>query len=202
MRGVQFRNVLLLIVCVCGLGLLPGASRAQAATPIPLQNDFPPEFCTPQEILAGDTLIKESPDPIPLVSPANAPNTDMYFVDVTLPPHTCVSFTGHDLHDGAAIWFVKSGSIEFQFQFILDWPFADLGIHLKHENPETVSGVTVLEEGEWVSADRAVHYSYRNTTDSDAIVTMTVIENRVNFLGNAQAGVDYGAGCKGVCRRR
>jgi hypothetical protein len=202
MRRGQFRNVLLLCAFLCGLGLLPGASRAQAATPVPLHTDFPPEFCSPEEIADGDMNIEESPEETLVVSPANAPNMDLYVVKIKLPAHSCVSFSGHNLHDGAVLWLVDSGTVEFDFQFLPNWPFPDLAFHLKDENVESVPGVTKLEEGDWVSADRAVHYSYRNPTDSEAIIIMTVLENRVIFTGSGSAGLGFGAGCKGVCRRR
>lgn len=199
----QVRSVLLLCAFLFGLGLLPGALRAQAATPIPLQDDFPPEFCTPQEITNGEMNIEEFPEATALVSPASTPNMDLYVVRIKLPGHTCVSFTGHNLHDGAAIWLVESGKVIFSFQPIPNWPLPDLVFQPKDEDRLPGTAHMELTEDAWVSTDRAVHYSYLNPDDAEAIIVMTVLENRVIFTGNdVDATALDAAGCKGVCRRR
>jgi hypothetical protein len=209
MRRTRYHVALVLCAFLFGLGLLPGLSRAQAATPMSPRNDFPPEFCTPTEIADGDMNIGESPEGGALVSPASAPDMDLYVVKVTLPPGTCVSYAGHYLHDGAAIWLIESGRVEFEIRPIVGWPAPDLMLQRKSGSQETVTARMVLEEGDWVSADRAVNYSYRYMDDEDgedddnAVITMTVLENRWIVTENQFEPITlFAAGCKGVCRRR
>ncbi|MFN8661275.1 MAG: hypothetical protein U0075_05250 [Thermomicrobiales bacterium] len=199
----QFRAVLLLCVLLFGVGVMPGASWAQAATPTAPQNDFPPEFCTPEQIANGEMNIKESPEVDALVSPAASPNMDLYVVTITMPANSCVSFTGHNLHDGAVIWLVESGEITFAYEPIPNWPLPDVRFQLKDGTTETGSKRMDLLEGGWVSADRAIHYSYLNASGDEAIITMAVVENRAIFIPHTSGSVTFDAsGCKGVCRRR
>jgi hypothetical protein len=128
---------------------------------------------------------------------------DLYVVKVTLPPDTCVGFSGHYLHDGAAIWLVDEGTVEFDFQPIVGWPSPDLLLERSSGIQEPITAQMRLEVGDWVSADRAVNYSYRNTGDIDAVIIMTVLENRwIVTENNVEAVTMFAAGCKGVCRRR
>ena len=122
MRRSQYRVVLVLCAFLFGLALVPGATRAQAATPTAVVNSYPPEFCTPEEIAATEADVTEAPEVVSLVSPASSPGMDLYVIEVTLAPGTCVAFTGHFLHDGAAVWLVDSGEVTFDFQLIRNWP--------------------------------------------------------------------------------
>lgn len=201
MRHDPFRIVLILCALLVGLVLLPGTSSAQPATPTAESSVFPPEFCAPEEIGAAHEGIAESPLDGALVSPASAPGMDLYVVQITLDPGTCVSYTGHFLHDGAAVWLVDAGEIIFDFQLIQHRPVPDLALQPKDGARKSVTPMMHLAAGDWVSADRAVHYSYRNAGQEPAVVIMTVLENRWIFTGNEYDPVLTGVtDCKGICR--
>lgn len=201
MRRSQYRVVLVLCAFLFGLALVPGATRAQAATPTAVVNSYPPEFCTPEEIAAAEADVTEAPEVVSLVSPASSPGMDLYVIEVTLAPGTCVAFTGHFLHDGAAVWLVDSGEVTFDFQLIRNWPVPDLVMQPGNGNQEPASPMMHLSAGDWVSADRAVHYSYRNEGSEPAVIIMTVLEKRWIFTGTEfDPLVSAVTNCKGICR--
>jgi mannose-6-phosphate isomerase-like protein (cupin superfamily) len=203
MRRTTSRVVLLLCTIVFSLGLVPTLSSAQSATPVPVLSGFghPPEFCSPAEIDAALNGIGEWPLDSALVSPASAPGMDLYVVKVTLEPKTCVSYAGHFLHDGAAIWLVESGQVEFDFQIIPGRPVPDLSLGHSNGDQEPVSAFMPLVPGDWVTADRAVHYSYRNMGQEPAVIIMTVLENRWVYTGTEFSPIGASArDCRGVCR--
>lgn len=205
MRRTLYRVGLLFCMFLFGFGLLPLVSQANSATPTAVESLYPPEFCTPEEIAAMTSDDPASPLEYPpvdaLVSPASVPDSDLYVVKVTVPPQACVAFAGHFLHDGAIVWLVDSGNITFDFQLIRDRPVPDLVFQPHDEVRQPVTSMLQLEAGDWVSTDRAVHYSYRNTGATPAVVIMTVLEKRWIYTGDEfdpilMAGTD----CKGVCR--
>lgn len=203
MRRNWYSSVLVLCAFLFGVALVPGASWAQevtpAATPTPL-----PEFCTEEQIAAGDSSIDEWPRGGAVVNPTSSPGMDLYVVEVILPTASCVSFTGHYLHDGAVIWLVKSGQVQFAFQPIDGWPAPDVMWEMQSPDPGATDWTATLNAGDWVSADRAVDYSYLAVSggeDGNAVVIMTVLEKRVPYDSGAQSAYDSGGRCKGVCRR-
>jgi hypothetical protein len=205
MRPIWYRVGLLLCTFVFGLGLMSPASQAISATPTPAQSFYPAEFCTPEQIAAIDSGDEDSPLEFPyvdaLVSPASVPDMDLYVVRITLPPHACVAFNGHLLHDGAVVWLVESGTVTFGFQLIHDRPVPDLVYQPLDGPPEPVGPVMQLSTGDWVSTDRAVHYSYVNDEDTPAVVIMTVLEKRWVYTGNEfDPLISTVAECKHVCR--
>lgn len=203
MRRTTSRVVLLLCMIVFGLGFVPTLSHAQSATPVPALSGlgYPPEFCPPAEIDSALNGVGEWPSDSALVSPASAPGMDLYVVKVTLEPGTCVSYAGHFLHDGAAIWLVESGQVEFDFQLILDRPVPDLSLWRGSGEQEPIAAFMQLEPGDWVTADRAVHYSYRNMGQEPAVIVMTVLENRWVYTGTEFSPIGSGAmECRAACR--
>jgi mannose-6-phosphate isomerase-like protein (cupin superfamily) len=203
MRRTTSRVVLLLCMIVFSLGLVPALSYAQSATPVPALSSFgyPAEFCPPEEIDKALTGIGEWPVDSALVSPASAPGMDLYVVKVTLEPGTCVSYAGHFLHDGATIWLVESGKVEFDFQLILGRPVPDLALWRGSGEQEPVAAFMKLEPDDWVTADRAVHYSYRNMGQEPAVLIMTVLENRWVYTGTEFSPIGAGAQeCRAACR--
>lgn len=196
-----------LFVCafLFGLGLLPLASQANSATPTAVESLYPAEFCTPDQIAAMQSVDPESPLEFPpvdaLVSPASVPDMDLYVVKVTVPPHACVSFTGHFLHDGASVWLVDSGTVTFDFQLIENRPVPDLVYQPADGAREPVTPMMQLEAGDWVSTDRAVHYSYLNNEDTPAVIIMTVLEKRWIYTGTEVDPIlAVATECKHVCR--
>lgn len=201
MRRLARRFTPALVAVLFSLSLTPALSHAESATPTPGPISMPHEFCTPEEIDAGLRGISELPLYDVLVSPASAPGTDLYVVKVILEPGACLPYTGHFLHDGAAIWLVDSGEIEFDFQLIPGRPVPDLDLQHGSGNREPVTAFMHLEAGDWVSADRAVHYSYRNAGQTQATVIMTVLEDRWIYTGaEFNPIVSSITDCRGVCR--
>jgi hypothetical protein len=205
MRLAAQRIGLLVCTFFFGLGLLPFSSLANTATPTAVETSYPREFCTPEEIAALYTGEIDSPLESPsveaLVSPASVPDMDLYVVKITLAPHACVAFTDHFLHDGAAVWLVESGKITFDFQLILGRPVPDLVFQPVDGPSEPVGPLMQLNAGDWVSTDRAVHYSYRNDGDTPAVIIMTVLEKRWIYTGNEfDPLISTVAECRHVCR--
>jgi hypothetical protein len=205
MRRTWYRVGLLFCMFLFGFGLLPFVSRANSGTPTPVESLYPPEFCTPAEIAAMHSDDPESPLESPsvdaLVSPASVPGMDLYVVKVTVPPHACVAFTGHFLHDGAVVWLVDSGKVTFDFQLIKNRPVPDLVYQPREGARQPVSPMLQLDAGDWVSTDRAVHYSYLNTEATPAVIIMTVLEKRWIYTGSEIDPILMAATeCKGVCR--
>ncbi len=205
MRRTWYPVALLFCMVFSGLGLLPLVSQASSATPTAVESLNPPEFCTPEEIAAMTSDDPEAPLEFPpveaLVSPASVPDSDLYVVKVTLPPHACVAFAGHFLHDGAIVWLVDSGDVTFDFQLIRNRPVPDLAYQPLDEARQPVRPLLQLEAGDWVSTDRAVHYSYLNTGETPAVIIMTVLEKRWIYTGDEVDPILMAAiECKGVCR--
>lgn len=201
MRLSSRRFLPVLVALLFSLSLIPALSLTVSGTPVPGTTGLPQEFCTQEEIDAGVTGISELPPNDVLVSPASAPGTDLYVVKVILEPGTCLPYNGHFLHDGAAIWLVDSGDVEFDFQLIPGKPVPDLALQRGAGNREPVTTFMHLEAGDWVSADRAVHYGYRNAGQTQAIVIMTVLENRWIYTGKEFSPIgSIGEDCRGHCR--
>lgn len=203
MRHIRYRIVVVLCMISLGFGLFPNTSRSQNASP-PSQAQLPKnEICTPAEIADAKDGVSESPMGAALVSPAAHPEDDLYIVKVILRKGTCVSYADHYLHDGAAIWLVDSGEIEFDFQPIADWPAPRLALQRGNGDQENVTPLMHLETGDWVSADRAVNYSYRNIGDGEAVVIMSVLERHWIVTGEDPDGIHlFAAGCNALCRKR
>jgi hypothetical protein len=203
MRRTWYHVGLLLCTFLFSFGLLPELTRAQSATPTLPGSSSQQEFCTEAEIFKGEIFIEESPVGAALIGPASASDMDLYVVKVTLPPDTCVAYTSHYLHDGAAIWLIDDGTVEFDFQPITGWPAPNLTLERNDGTVEPVAAQMELKTGDWVAADRAVNYSYRNIGDGNAAIIMTVFENRVTFEESEPSPIiTIAGGCKGVCRRR
>lgn len=193
-----------LIVVLLGLCTLLGATSLTAmadATPVPVEatppprGDLPEEFCTAEEIEDGFAFIVERPAGGALIKPAATPGRDLYVVEIVLPSGSCVSFDSHYLHNGAIVWFVQSGTIEFAAQ-----PVSGLPEPIVTAGDANGVGITVspmpltLEAGQWVGLDRAGEYSYRNAGSDEAVVIMAASEEDP-FGGLARS-------CKGGCRKR
>jgi hypothetical protein len=186
-----------------GFGLFPDVSRSQDASPTSQAHLPKKEICTPAEIAGAEDGVSESLVGAALVSPAAHPEDDLYIVKVILQKGTCVSFADHYLHDGAAIWLVDSGEIEFDFQPIAGWSAPRLALQRGNGDQENVAPLMHLEAGDWVSADRAVNYSYRNIGDGEAVVIMSVLEKHWIVTGEDPEGVYmFAAGCNALCRKR
>ncbi len=169
-------------------------AQAPEATPT-LRADLPEEFCTAEEIDQGNRDITERPEGGALVKPAAIAGRDLYLLEVTLPPGTCVGYGSHYLHDGAMSWLVQSGEIEFATQPVAGMPVATVtGIGANGLGIAVSETPTTLASGDWVTIDRAAEYSYRNAGSEPAVVLMAV--NEWDPFGNLMRS------CKGGCRKR
>ncbi len=212
----QFRLSTLILVAAFLLtgGFAPSSASAQEATPVvedehligddlPIGNDHLDHAfaCSEEARQAGLAGITEQPWPGGVVSPASAPGQDLYLVEVTVPAGACVWFEDHFLHDGAIIWYVKSGDIEFGIDLLEGWPPPDLMLVSDDGTVKPVATLMTLSAGDSLSADRAVGYAYRNDGSEDAVLLMTVLENRWIYTGAEFSPIPDGMfDCRGACR--
>jgi hypothetical protein len=202
MRVVSVRLVIAFIALITLLQGTAIGTPAQA-TPEPeaeveqsFRSNLPADFCTSDEIAEGDNEIVEDPLNGAEVEPAATPGRYLYFVRITLPPGSCVGYGSHYLHDGAIVWFVQEGAIEFAGQRIGGQPEPLITAMRADGTLISISGSpTVLAAGDWVAFDRAAEYSYRNAGTEDAVVMMAV--NEVDPFGESVM-----RSCKGGCRKR
>jgi hypothetical protein len=203
MRHIRYRIVVVLCMLSFGFGLFPNVSHSQDASPTQQAPLPKQEICTPEEIAAAEFGVTESPLGAALVSPAAHPDEDLYVVKITLQKDACVSYADHYLHEGAIIWLVDSGEIEFDFQPIVGWPAPELAFQTSNGDLEKVTPLMHLQAGDWVSTDRAVNYSYRNIGEEDAVVIMTVLEKHWIVPDEDPDGITmFAAGCNSLCRKR
>jgi hypothetical protein len=199
MHVPAIRPIMALIVCSMLLGATALGARADDppmvdGTPT-FRGNLPTEFCTPEEIELGNTGITESPMNGALVKPADTPGRDLFLLVITMPPGSCVGYGSHYLHNGAVVWYVQEGSIEFATQPVSGLPAATVAGWDATQMPIAISDTPAsLEAGAWISIDRAAEYSYRNAGPDPAVVLMAA--NEVDPF----AGLAFS--CKGGCRKR
>ena len=195
----------MLLIAICLLfsrGFAPPYASAQEATP-QLENDLlVHDFeCSDEAQEAGLTGVGEMPLTGGIVSPASAPGQDLYLLEVTVPAGACVWFEDHFLHNGAIIWYVRSGQVEFGIDLLEGWPPPDLTLVRGDGTTEPATSLMTLSAGDSLSADRAVGYAYRNDGTEDAVIVMTVLENRWIWTGVEFSPFPDGMfDCRGVCR--
>lgn len=214
MYQLRLSALLLVIVLLLSGGLPPSLASAQEATPV-IGDDHEVGHdleiggaqqehaftCTEDAREAGFAGIGEQPWPGGLVSPASAPGQDLYLVEVTIPAGACVGFEDHMLHDGAIVWYLKSGDLEFGIDFLEGWPIPDLTLVGADGTIKPVATSMSLTTGDALSTDRAVGYAYRNVGAEDAVILMTVLENRWVWTGAEFSPIPDGAyDCRGICR--
>jgi hypothetical protein len=186
--------VLVMLMRITSLGSVAQETPVEEATPTSRAN-LPAEFCTAAQIATGDAEIVESPLSGAEVDPWATPGRQLYLLVLTLPPDSCVGYSSHYLHDGAIVWLVQEGQIEFATQPIAGLPPAIVGASDENGTPIAISGPSItLGAGDWVKLDRAAEYSYRNAGTEPAVVLMAV--NEVDPFGG------YARSCKGGCRKR
>jgi hypothetical protein len=199
MRVSAVRPVIVMMMLSALLNITVPITVAQEtpvveATPT-LRAELPEEFCTEDEIDQGNRDIVERPEGGALVKPAITTGRDLYLLELTLPPGTCVGYGSHYLHDGAMSWLVQSGEIEFATQPVAGMPAATAtGVGANGVDIVVSESPTTLASGDWVTIDRAAEYSYRNAGPEPAVVLMAV--NEWDPFGNLMRS------CKGGCRKR
>ncbi|MFT4036676.1 MAG: hypothetical protein QM692_00745 [Thermomicrobiales bacterium] len=201
MRSASQRVLLLVGCCAVWLATLAPAAFAQQATPV-AGGDWPPppSSCSGGQLLDPNDLRVEAPKGGALVRPASAPNQDLYLLEVTLKSGDCVGYDAHLRHDGAIVWFVQSGQIALSIMPIQGRPAPDIAAGRRDGSALRVTSRMVLEAGDWVSIDRMADYQYRNTGTGQAVVMMTVLEERQPWQGDLGATAMAAGGCKGICK--
>lgn len=201
MRLLPFRALVLVFIL---LGLAPGppVTAAHPATPVVGDDYLETGFtCSEEAREAGRASVGEQPANGALVSPASAPAQDLYLLEVTVPAGACVWFDDHFLHDGAMVWYLQSGSVELALDLLEGWPPPDLTLVRAGGTVEPVSPTISLATGDWLSADRAVGYAYRNDGEEPAVILMTVLESRWVYTGEEFNPLTAGTfDCRGSCR--
>jgi hypothetical protein len=195
MRVATHRRQAIIISLIVAWSVVAPRAWAQElppeATPT-MRGNLPAETCSAAEIAAGDADIVERPVNGALVEPAATPGRSLYLLELTLPPNTCVGYSSHYLHDGAIVWFVQEGEIEFSTQPIAGTPPALVTAMDHNQMPIATSSMPItLGSGDWVALDRAAEYTYRNAGAEPAIVLMAANEDD-----------PFARSCKGGCRKR
>ena len=183
---------------------------SHAITPVSDIEDFPNEICTAAEIARDGEQTRLTPGGNAIVRPAANQEQILYLLETTMPSEACLGFANHYLHDGAMLWHVTSGEVEFWIAPIADHPMATLqvGTPPTDEHPlgqvETAVGTlaVTLKAGGWLSADSAVHYSFRSRGADESVILMTVLEtspqSQTGMTGDERWQVFMD--CKGNCR--
>jgi hypothetical protein len=149
----------------------PGSPPPGVATPTPV--------CSPEEIAEGleaDVLPRGNEEGI--VTPfVEAGGVEVLYVAVlTLPPDACIPFR---FREGAVVLFVQQGSVVYT---ALEYAGAEDPIVEKGDsdgsagdNIAVALGEPVsLHAGDWITQDRTVWYSFRNSGSEDAIISAAV----------------------------
>jgi hypothetical protein len=214
MRQFRLPTLLFVVVILLSGGFAPSLVTAQEATPVigddhevghalEVGDDHQDQAftCSEEAQQTGLASVGELPLSGGLVSPASAPGQDLYLLEVTVPAGACVWFEDHALHNGAIIWYVKSGQIEFGIDLLEGWPPPDLTLVRENGSTEQASTLMTLYTGDSLSTDRAVGYAYRNDGTADAVILMSVLENRWIWTGAEFSPIPDGAfDCRGACR--
>lgn len=202
MRQFQLPALILVVALLLTGGFAPSFASAQSATPETADNLLDHAFtCSEEARQAGLMGVGEQPLNGGLVSPASAPGQDLYLLEVTVPAGACVWFEDHSLHDGAIVWYVKSGEVEFGIDLLEGSPPPDLTLLDSDGIAKPLATLMTLSAGDSLSADRAVGYAYRNDGSEDAVILMTVLENRWIWTGAEFSPIpDPMRDCRGHCR--
>jgi hypothetical protein len=148
-----------------------GSAPPGAATPTPM--------CGPDEIAAGldaDVLPRGKEEGV--VKPAlEATDVEVLYVAVlTLPPDACIPFR---YRLGAMVLFVQQGTVVYTAQ---EYAGAEVPVIMRGDSdgsagdniPVALGESVSLHAGDWVTQDRAVWYSFRNSGSEDAIISAAV----------------------------
>jgi hypothetical protein len=220
MRQFRLPSLIFVVAFLLSSGFAPTFASAQEATPVigddhqvghdlevgdevGVGDDHEDSTfaCSEEARQAGARDVKEQPWPGGLVSPASAPGQDLYLVEVTVPSGACVWFDGHLPHDGAIVWYIKSGNIAFGLDLLEGSPPPDVALVGGDGTIKQVTLSMSLTAGDSLSADRAVGYAYRNDGTTDAVILMTVLENRWIWTGAEFSPIPDGMrDCRGICR--
>jgi hypothetical protein len=114
---------------------------------------------------------------------------ELYLAVFTIPPGECVPFevTGNQ-RDGAVIWLVQQGVVEFTWEPFPDTsPVVEVGDNVRTEQLPLPNGQPrLLYPGNWVSQDRQIKVSYTNVGGESAIVLKAVFAKPA--LGGCHGG--------------
>jgi hypothetical protein len=206
MHRVYVPAIVFILLLAAGLGSAPTPGAAQDATP----GAASPEpttvqtFCSPEEIARGEHalalplgdnegIIRPAPaspdDPFPPTLTDQDPQS-LYIGVLTLPPDACIDFRERT---GAVILFVQEGSIAYTAREA-DTP--EVVITQGDSDGQSIDNIDVelgtvvaLRAGDWLTQDRPVEFSFRNTGGEDAVISMAIFA--------AVAAVDER--CQGGC---
>jgi hypothetical protein len=196
------------------IGLLPTRSVALSDTPAtPTVSVIRPCVDVTEEALdiRPPNSQVEFVFPSPVVqTPGGTPvgedeaHRELYLVVLNLPPDNCAPFTADGNHkNGAVIWMVEQGKVEYAWEMVADappdsTPIIERGdsqgneVNLNGNNPNgEIHGPgepQILYPGDWVTQDRQVAVNLRNVGGDTAVILKAVF------------AVPEGGGCPGDCR--
>jgi hypothetical protein len=199
-RGV----VLALVAVVLILGFIGGApipsralSQEPAATPTECAGDGfdadvrPPN---PNDAAVTPVFVEATPGATPTIV---EDDRELYLVVVTLKPGECIGFDAFsNQKDGAVVWMVQQGKVEFiwrELEVIPGLPPTITRGDLAGNHVD-LSGMPESEQtlypGDWVTQNRMVAVSFRNVGSDSAIILKAVYAKSWGDLN----------GCGGDCR--
>jgi hypothetical protein len=181
MRRVAMPAIITVVLLLAGLGAgpsrlfaeehgTPGGTPPGVATPTPV--------CSPEEIAEGleaDVLPRGNEEGV--VTPEVTSAEEVLYVAVlTLPPDACIPFR---FREGAVALFVQQGSVVYT---ALEFP-GSAGPVVERGDSDGIAGDNIpvalgepvsLHAGDWVTQDRTVWFSFRNSGSEDAIISAAV----------------------------
>lgn len=208
MRLAAQRFGLALSLFALTLGAVPTLAQDQPTTPVAAVTSFPPdEVCTAEELDKDNLDSVLTPGQNAIVQPVANPDQELYVLQTWMPSGACLGFGGHSVHDGAMMWFVTDGVVELWIEPVDGFPEASLQLGVPTESEDWQDAITqevgslsaTLGTGSWASADSAVHYSFRNSANTPAVVMMVVLE-KPGDSSAATGAMTLLANCKGNCR--
>lgn len=208
MRRAAQRLGLALSLFALTVGAMPALAQDPPATSVATPSAFPPdEVCTAEELDKDNLESVLTPGQNAIIHPVANPDQDLYVLQTWMPSGACLGFGGHSVHNGAMMWFVTDGVVELWIEPVDGLPEASLQIGVPTESDDWQDAITqevgslsaTLGTGSWASTDSAVHYSFRNSANTPAVVMMVVLETPRD-PSVATGGMMFLANCKGNCR--
>lgn len=177
--------VLVLLVAVLGTAP-PARSTHEAGTPGATPAGTPSTFCSPEELNRGlfapyappgneEGILRPTPA-TDVFHPTLTGAESLYITVLTLPPDACIDFRERA---GAMIFYVQEGSIAYTSRAAFD-PNVVITKGDSDgdgaDNQTFAPGTLVsLHAGQWLSQDRPVWYSFRNSGGEDAVIFAAVL---------------------------